>query len=105
MAWLTDINQSERITISNNFYYETQSHPTNPNWIQVREIQERVSEYRGLTKDAAYNEFTNIEASANYSRSYQYAPIGGGGYNLTMNERWIRTNWITLQPGESVGES
>lgn len=100
MAWLTSL--ADRITISNNFYYETQSHPLNANWIQVRKIQERVSEYRGLTRDAAYEEAQNVAASGSYSRSYQYTAIGGGGYTLTMNERWIRTNWITLKPGESA---
>lgn len=101
MAWLTSLG--ERITVSNNFYYEQQTDPTNSNWIQVREIQERVSEYRGLTIEAAYEEAQDIVASDNYSRSYQYSPIGGGGYTLTMNERWIRTDWITLKPGQTAG--
>lgn len=99
MAWLTSINENDRVTISNTYFFEEQPHPLNPDWTLTRKVQERVSEYRGLTRAYANEVAQNPVSSGNYTKTYSYSPIGGGGHTLTMTERWIIGSWSKLTPG------
>lgn len=93
MAWLSSINvQQNQITRSISRYYETRQKPDNDKITQIREIEEYVREYPGLTLEAASG-FGGIEATETESTSIQITAIGGGGYTLTTTTRTIIGDW------------
>lgn len=92
MAWLSSINQQNQITRSISKYYETRQKPDNANIIQVREVQEYVYEYPGLTIETA-TQFSSPSATETETTSVQITATGGGGYTLTLSIRTIVGDW------------